>query len=136
MKKILAAAAIGAALLGTDVITAGTASAYPSCPRLGEAPDATGKCAPIYSTTIPPCSFAVGSTPEQQLACLGDGWEGESRPSGGTGLNPRTPGGPPTITNPQGVRPVTTGDVYALICNDLDANGVSVASVENIYHVL
>lgn len=28
------------------------------------------------------------------------------------------------------------GDVYTLICNDLDVNGVSVASVENIYHVL
>ncbi len=28
------------------------------------------------------------------------------------------------------------GDVYALICNDLDANGVSVGNVQNIFHRL
>jgi hypothetical protein len=42
----------------------------------------------------------------------------------------------PTITNPQGIRTVIMGDVYALICNDLDANGVSVPSVRKIHYVL
>ena len=44
--------------------------------------------------------------------------------------------GQPTITNPQGVVPVTRQDVYTMICIDLDVHGVSVASVEDIYHVL
>ncbi|MDV3134998.1 hypothetical protein [Mycobacterium sp. 29Ha] len=53
----------------------------------------------------------------------------------GTGSNPPALGRP-TITNPQGFRPVSMSDVYTLICNDLDVNGVSVTSIENIYHVL
>jgi hypothetical protein len=74
MKKILAAAGIGGALLGAGVITAGTASAYPPCQQ-NWALDATGKCAPIYSTTINGCDMRVGAPIEAQLKCWGDDWE-------------------------------------------------------------
>lgn len=43
---------------------------------------------------------------------------------------------PPTITDPQGTRTVIMNDVYMLICNDLDANGVSVPSVTKIHYRL
>ena len=136
MKKIIAAGLMAGMAIGGLALGAGTANAYPPCQENWALDQATGKCAPIYSTQINGCDTSEGASIAANLKCWGDGWEGESPPSEGTGLDPRAPGRPPTITNPQGVRPVTMGDVYALICNDLDANGVSVASVENIFHIL
>lgn len=54
---------------------------------------------------------------------------------GSAGGTPKT-GRPPTITDPQDIRPVTMEDVYALICNDLGVNGVSVPSVTKIHYRL
>lgn len=99
-------------------------------------PTATAEpgCDP-YSTTGPACaSHTTGNCNPYSsdgsgfLGCLGDNWQDES----GAGST----GGTPTITSPGDVYAVTVGDVYTLICNDLDVNGVSVPSVEDIYHVL
>lgn len=89
-----------------------------------------------YSPTGPACpSRPTGNCDPYSsngfLGCLGGNWQDESAGSAAGGSS-----GPPTITNPKDVYAVTVADVYALICNDLDVNGVSVASVEDIYHVL
>jgi hypothetical protein len=52
------------------------------------------------------------------------------------GMATTTPGRLPTISDPLGVRPVIMHDEWVLICNDLRLNGVSVASVQNIFHHL
>lgn len=97
------------------------------------------------STVAGPSASALPSgcdwnTDEGVQACMGGGpFDAGKDGHGDTyvpGPRSQTPVQRPTITNPQGVRAVTVSDIYALICNDLDVNGVSVPSVEDIYHVL
>lgn len=112
--------------LAAPLLTCASAPADPNAP-----------CDP-YSRSGPACpSRPTGDCDPYSsdgsgfLGCLGGNWEDESAGSAASGS-----GGPPTITNPQGVYAATRADVFTLICNELDVNGVSVPSVENIYHVL
>jgi len=66
----------------------------------------SGMCKPIYSRPTGGCD---PYTPNQFQSCLGGNWMDI---------------------------PVTTGEIYSVICNDLNRNGVSVPSVEDIYHML
>lgn len=99
---------------------------------------------PIAPVEVPAASALPSgcdwNTDEGVQACMGGGpFDAGKDGHGDTylpGPRSQTPIRPPTITNPQGVRAVNVSDVYALICNDLDVNGVSVPSVEDIYHVL
>jgi hypothetical protein len=118
------AAFIGAMATPLLLVTAPMSSAAPECDPY----DPTGPACPSGPTggCDPYSSDGSGF-----LGCLGENWQEESAGSA-TGSS----GGPPTITNPQDVYAVTEADVYTLICNDLDVNGVSVPSVEDIYHVL
>lgn len=73
--------------------------------------------------------------PLKKFGCTINGPSAATPPGGGQ--SPAgAPGRTPTITALQGVQPTTMNDVWQLICNDLSANGVSVSSVENIYHAL
>jgi hypothetical protein len=118
MKKLLMAAMAAAAYAG--IATATPANATPPC-EVNWSLGSDGYCHPIYSTPI------NGYDPYDPSG------EGFLR---GLGPDSSWDDGQPTITNPRGVTPVTKNDIYTLICNDLDLSGVSVASVENIYHVL
>jgi hypothetical protein len=124
--KRIVIVACGAAVAAATLLTAPvgpTAHAEPA-----------RSCDP-YSPTGPACpSRPTGncnpysSNGNGFLGCLGGNWEDESVSS--------SSGSTPTITNPGDVYAVTRSDVYTLICNDLDVHGVSVPSVEDIYHVL
>ena len=119
MKKILATAVITGGMVAGVFAAMPTANADPlvPCQRDGYGQCSVQPSGPIngYDPYDPSGKgFLRGLGPDSS-------WIGE---------------GQPTITNPQGVAPVTKNDIYTLICNDLDANGVSVTSVEDIYHVL
>ncbi|ABM14670.1 hypothetical protein [Mycolicibacterium vanbaalenii] len=103
------------------IVTAPGASASPDCDSF----DPTGPACPSRPTGN--CN-PYDSSGQGFLGCLGSNWDDEPT----TGVR----GGVPTITNPQDVYAANTSDMYRLICNDLDVNGVSVRSTENIYHVL
>jgi hypothetical protein len=44
--------------------------------------------------------------------------------------------GLPTISDPQGVKPVIMYDVYQLICNEYQVSGVSVPTVRSVLNIL
>jgi len=75
MRKLIAVGVMTGMAIAGLAVGAGTANAYPPCQQNWALDQATGKCAPIYSTTINGCDMSAGAPVEAQLKCWGDDWE-------------------------------------------------------------
>jgi len=98
------------ALVATAAVLIYTANADPTCGTNFALDPATNTCKPIYSTPSGGCNPTT--TGDGTLrGCLGGGggWEDT---------------------------PITTDEMYAVICQNLFLNGVTVGSIEDIYHWL
>ena len=106
MRVLLFALTLAASVLMTMTVPVPTASADYSCGVNYTLNSVSNTCEPIFSHPTGTCD---PYTSNQFQSCLGGNWMDI---------------------------PITTSETYSVICRNLNSNGVTVPSVEDIYHML